>query len=69
VPFELRTPFESVGDEHDTEVATLARAGVAGVLGAIVNDFKRERHQLTFQYEAQLLQLGVDDIGCCSGLR
>jgi hypothetical protein len=40
VALELRTSFEGVGNEYDAEVAALTRAGVAGVLGAVVDDFE-----------------------------
>jgi hypothetical protein len=40
VAFELRTSFESVGNEYDAEVAALARARVTGVPGAVVDDFE-----------------------------
>jgi len=51
--------------ERPLKVSATARHGSATSrapawprAGAIVNDFKRERHQLTFQYEAQLLNSG-----------
>src|ERR1700730_15472565 len=58
VAFELRTSFESVGDEHDAEVTALTRAPVAGMLGAVVDDFERERRQLALQCQTKLLDFG-----------
>ena len=58
VAFELRKPSESVSDDDDAKVAALARAGVAGVLGAVVDDFERHRCQFALQRRAQLLDFG-----------
>ena len=40
VAFELRTSFESVGNDHYPEVTTFTRARMAGVLGAVVDDLE-----------------------------
>jgi hypothetical protein len=58
VAFELRTSLEGVRHEHDAEVAAFARAGVAGVFGAVVKDLERTWRQLAFQRETKLLNSG-----------
>ena len=40
VPLELRASLEDVGHEDHPEVASFFRAGVPGVLGTVVDNFK-----------------------------
>ncbi len=53
VALELRKPLESVGDHDDAKMAAFAGARVAGVPGAVVDDFERHRCQFLLQRCAQ----------------
>src|SRR6185437_9189136 len=55
VAFELGTTAECLGDQIDREVPALARASVAGMACAIVNDVQRQRRQLPLECGPKLL--------------
>ena len=55
---ELRAAVESVRHDDDTEMTSLTCSGVPGVLGAVIDDFDRERCQVSLERLAYLFSPG-----------
>jgi hypothetical protein len=55
---ELRLALERIGDDHDAEMASFARPGMAGVPGAVIDDLERAGHQLPLDRFPKLLNPG-----------